>query len=248
MFLLHLNVNNKLTNTNNPNKKNNNILWTNRTIAPDRIISLGSPLSSGRPQKNWAPFTYQDKLFFVYSINPHVILQCSNEVVFNDNDPRNPNNTTILDCPCTTAYITQNTNVSSDLRGGSQVLMYPLVDKVTGTTEMVYGAFVHIKRYIYNHTMYYTTVFYIFDTYPPFAVRGVSSEFIFDRIDGIKLFNTSTRHIPKYPNIQFVSGFEMTRNSQGELLFHITYGQDDCSSQLCVAPARIFENMLQYVQ
>jgi predicted GH43/DUF377 family glycosyl hydrolase len=161
-------------------------------IKPYSSIKLTIDFDTDKVQKNWMPFLYNDNLMFVYSVNPHTILQCDT-----------------ISGRCEKVCVSSNSEISSEIRGGSPAKLY----------GDVYIALTH-KR---PRGGCYTTQIYTFDSQPPFAVRSVSDDFIFD-----EKYNINTSHI------QFVSGFEI---SDDKII--ISYGEDDCHSKLYVAPIRL---------
>lgn len=125
-------------------------------LRPSRIVEL-SYKKSRRVEKNWMPFVYRDKLYFVYSVNPHVILRCDTETG-----------------TCTEAAVThyRDDQVSHHLRGGTPCLFLP--------QKNCYLTAVHNRHSIAGVKLVYTSVLYLFEAQPPFRIVAVSPEFFMD--------------------------------------------------------------------
>lgn len=82
-----------------------------QTIIPNMILPLetDNPADQQRMQKNWMPFVNRSngQICFVYSVNPHIILQCDE-----------------VTGECKTIAKTHNPNLPSGIRGGSQIQFY----------------------------------------------------------------------------------------------------------------------------
>ncbi len=91
-------------------------------------------------QKNWMPFFLEnvktDDMFFVYSVNPHIILRCNTKTG-----------------KCSTFAETFNPRLPTDIRGGSQIRFYN--GRYIGLT--------HVRR---NSESYITQAYAFSDQYP----------------------------------------------------------------------------------
>ncbi|MFS8159226.1 MAG: hypothetical protein ACMG6E_03260, partial [Candidatus Roizmanbacteria bacterium] len=126
-----------------------------KEISPKNILKLQTSFSESqtRHEKNWMPFVRSGSLYFVYSVNPHVILSCN-----------------LTNGQCEEVARTNNLSLSTSLRGGSQVL--PLI--VEGK-EYLIGT-IHERKSMVS----YITRFYAFSATTPYQVLKISDEFVFD--------------------------------------------------------------------
>lgn len=191
-------------------------------IEPDRFFRLkySTKDDKGQHQKNWMPFTYQNELYLVYSVNPHIILKCH---IDEHDDSKNE---------LIKVAETHNDSIREDYRGGSQIIyakkwnrrVRPIANnKFSGEEEYKYEEeelFVGIVHVRENQSHRYLTYFYAFECVPPFRVKYITDEFIFGK-DG--------EHLKR---IQFVSGLARVFENDTPY-YYITYGQDDCDSKLC---------------
>lgn len=116
--------------------------------------------STKRHEKNWMPFLHvsdPDHLYFVYSVNPHVILKWNKK----DKEGR-----------CQIVAETKN-SLPKGIRGGSQVIL--VQNCRMGGMDDLYLAVVHVKTGLNG----YGTMFYAFETKEPFAVKYITEEFVF---------------------------------------------------------------------
>lgn len=121
-------------------------------IIPETVIPLLYP--SSRIEKNWMPFVYQNELYFIYQINPHIILKCDI-------------NTGI----CTKVAETTNNLMTKGLRGGTPAKRL---------NDDYYITFGHVKKRIFGMKQIYTTIGYLFKAKPPFSIVQASREFLMD--------------------------------------------------------------------
>lgn len=129
-------------------------------------------------QKNWMPFIYQNELYYVFSVNPHLILKCNPETGRN------------------LQHSITYPNLNEDIRGGSNIITYNHPD-----FGMVYLALTHVRRY-----MFYTHQLYIFESISPFKIISITKEFYFES-DKIKILNPRYKNYLKFFwNVQFGSG------------------------------------------
>ena len=187
-----------------------------REVKPLLIEKLRIDFDNHRDQKNWMPFVYDDQIHFVYSVNPHLILRYEGG-------------------KCIKVAETENNKLSSELRGGSQIVRVTKwnlrfnpripfkkgsrsgIDPIVYTPEELYLGVLHTRE----GTHQYSTYIYAFETRPPFKVKYISHPFVF----GEKGCRSK--------RIQFASGLARIIESNVAYL-HITYGENDCTSKLCV--------------
>eukprot|EP00542_Grammatophora_oceanica_P010719 CAMPEP_0194043410 /NCGR_PEP_ID=MMETSP0009_2-20130614/15043_1 /TAXON_ID=210454 /ORGANISM="Grammatophora oceanica, Strain CCMP 410" /LENGTH=2015 /DNA_ID=CAMNT_0038687603 /DNA_START=1 /DNA_END=6048 /DNA_ORIENTATION=+ len=114
-----------------------------------------SKLQCGQPkgsEKNWIAFLYNDSLYYVYSIEPHVIVQVR-----------------AADGACSELHETSSSEMKklsgrvSAVRGSATALRY---------SETEYLALLHTRE----PTVGYSTHAYTFDAKPPFAVKRISKK------------------------------------------------------------------------
>jgi hypothetical protein len=121
------------------------------TLGKD-AISLRSVVGKfSAPQKNWMPFTYNNRLFFEYSIQPHVILSCD-----------------LDSSECGEAYCTimESNAFPEHLHGGAPPLRL---------NERYFLGVGNSQHLYWFQDRYYAAVFYLFEAKPPFHVVKVSS-------------------------------------------------------------------------
>jgi len=112
-----------------------------------KVYSLASASQQQR-EKNWTPFSIGDRLFFVYSICPHVVLEVEGERIINE-------------------YVTNNSHPWSGgfLRGGTPPIK---------NSETTYLSFFHgnkpIPRYGTHPDYDYSIGAYEFEAEPPFRI------------------------------------------------------------------------------
>ena len=152
-----------------------------------------------KKEKNWTPFSYNNKLYLAYSINPHIIFTPS----------------FILDS-CTTVASTQ-ANINwpwGQLRGGSQALL------VNGQ----YLSFFHSVKALQSvqsggklMTHYFMGA-YTFDPAPPFALNAISPHPIV-----AKAFYNGPMYVNWEPLCEvFPCGYVFDANN-----IYVTYGRQD---------------------
>jgi len=80
-----------------------------QSIAPSQIIPLetSNPRDRNQMQKNWMPFVHQNRICFVYSVNPHIVYKCDESTG-----------------ECVKLAETTNPTISTSIRGGSQIQLY----------------------------------------------------------------------------------------------------------------------------
>ena len=123
-------------------------------LTPRRILPLNYEKS--RPvEKNWMPFVRDGELYFVYSMNPHLVLHCD---------------THTGQCveAATTRYAEED--VPRYLRGGTPCLLL-------GSYYLTMG---HARHVIAGVKFVYTSVLYLFSSDPPFTIMAISPEFFID--------------------------------------------------------------------
>ena len=121
-------------------------------IIPETVVPLIYP--SNRIEKNWMPLVYHDELYFIYQINPHIVLKCD-----------------INSGNCTKIAQTQNNCIPKGLRGGTPA------KQINKDYFITFG---HFKRRIFGMKQIYTTIGYLFEAKPPFSIVQVSKEFFID--------------------------------------------------------------------
>ena len=181
-----------------------------------------------RDQKNWMPVILRDSgnlksnrynddlnretIHFVYSINPHIILR------YDDNK-------------LTVVAETSNSWLPDNLRGGSQIIWAkkwhkrskPITSKSDSQETSGYWSEDLLVGLIHTRDgdQAYTTYIYAFGTSYPYKVKYITNGFI---------FGDKKSHSKK---IQFASGLARIVTN-GIPYFHITYGENDCTSKLCI--------------
>jgi hypothetical protein len=108
---------------------------------------------------------------------------------------------------CIKEYESFNDLMPKNVRGGSAAIL----KHWNGIS--FYVAVTHIQK----ANKRYVTQFYAFEPEPPFKVIGISDDFV---------FSDAKEEVP--PKIQFASGLEFL---EGQAI--ITYGENDCSSNVC---------------
>ena len=121
------------------------------TIKINQITKLSYNENVDNHEKNWMPFVKDDKLMFVYSLNPHIILE-----------------TNLQTGQCKKIAETENKEVSKDLRGSSQARPYVINDK------NVYVGVGHIK----HSTFAYLTQIYTFAAEKPYGIVSQTPMFV----------------------------------------------------------------------
>lgn len=203
-------------------------------------IKLTIDFDLDKKQKNWMPFFHENKLMFIYNVNPHTILECDTNTG-----------------QCIQKYQTYNPQLPNNIRGGSCAI------KLTGVNlpTLLHHEPVQIKKSLIvnskstiarNHikskgvihhpsdfyvvashvqraSHRYVTQFYAFESKPPFKIIAMSDDFVFDEDKDI------TR-----PTIQFASGLE-----QVDDFIIVTFGEDDCDSKICKIPLSDFIKALK---
>lgn len=167
-------------------------------LIPPREIS-----STAHPQKNWAPFVWNDALYFEYSVNPRIILAC--DIATGD-----------------TKVVSKDVYPFPELSGGAAAVLlserfsereyflniaHRWDDASPELKSMKWG---ELRQYTRNYHHY----FYLFEAHPPFGIVAVSHPF--------KLANDPER-------IQFAAGIAHTPR-QNEIV--VSYGKGDCDSAL----------------
>jgi hypothetical protein len=177
-----------------------------KNITPKRIIEITPSLIEIQSQKNWMPFLYDNKLHFVYNVNPHIIFECD-----------------INTGKCIEKYNKKYFNFTLNARGSSNIIEWYSIKY-----KKVYLGITHYRDgFIYTHR------FYIFNN--KFNILSMSTKFIIHN-HKILLINNLTKKVFKYTkylqlNTQFISGILYQNNE-----FHITYGQDDfCGIKIIMA-------------
>ena len=180
-----------------------------KDIEPQKIWQLEYDAGVHRDQKNWMPLNIHNELHFVYSVNPHVILK------FDKQSGR-----------CHKIASTWNCNLSDELRGGSQIIRvtkWNLRSRSCLNTsphykaEELYLGVLH-KR---DSTFEYMTYIYAFETKHPYRVKYITDSFVFGE------YGSHSRRI------QFAAGLaRVVQNDRAYL--YITYGENDCTSKVCV--------------
>lgn len=96
---------NIVTNNFNTNNIDNNIMV--KSVGPETSLSLHINFDKELVQKNWMPFVKNNILYFIYSVNPHIILQCD-----------------LITGNCIKIAETINDKLPKNIRGGSQARFY----------------------------------------------------------------------------------------------------------------------------
>ena len=167
-------------------------------LRPHKVLEL--TYEKSRPiEKNWMPFVRHDELYFVYSVNPHVVLRCDTETG---------------QCVEVAKTRYDKKEVPTYLRGGTPCL--PLGDQF-----LTVG---HARHSIAGVKFVYTSVFYLFESDPPFRIIALSPEFFLDDDFEPHKFKQI---------IQFVSGMVLD-DKDGRL--YVSYGVGDCQSKVLSLP------------
>jgi len=187
-------------------------------------IKLTIDFDLDKKQKNWMPFFYENKLMFIYNVNPHTILECDTNTG-----------------QCIKKYQTHNTQLPNNIRGGScaiklagvnlPILLHhesPQMNKSKGVMNHPSDFYV-VASHVQRASHRYVTQFYAFESNPPFKIIAMSDDFVFDEDKDI------TR-----PTIQFASGLE-----QVDDFIIVTFGEDDCDSKICKIPLSDFIKALK---
>jgi hypothetical protein len=181
-----------------------------KMVRPSRILRLHLTNKKERHvEKNWMPFVHEHSLCFVYSISPHIILRCNTE-----------------NGECTKVAETSSPGVPRYLRGGTPALLIH---------PDYYLAAGHARHAIAGMKFVYTTVFYTFESKPPFRVLALSQEFFID--------NDFDTHSFKQL-VQFASGLDF--DSRTQRLF-LSYGSNDCSSRIVSVSLSSVKSLLRRV-
>ena len=123
-----------------------------------------SQVAPYKDQKNWMPFFYHGKLFFVYSMFPHHILYPFHDTV--DGQRRHGEEHAVVAESVAVTAMTNFTWPYGELRGGTPALL--LGD--------VYLAFFHSSRRGAKTKRTYFMGAYTFSSAPPFQILSISQE------------------------------------------------------------------------
>ena len=191
-----------------------------REVIPEKIIKLNIDFDNDRDQKNWMPFVIGDDIYFVYSVNPHVILKYDGK-------------------RCIKYAETITDKLPTNLRGGSQIIRVkkwnPKFEATIGKTknyidyrsEDLFLGVIHTRE----STSQYVTYIYAFEITYPFKVKYITKGFI---------FGGKTSHSKR---IQFASGIARIYENNISYM-HITYGENDCDSKYCIIKEETMLNAL----
>jgi hypothetical protein len=196
-----------------------------RELRPRFTTKLFLKFDQDQDQKNWMPLIMNNEIYFVYSINPHIIVKYigpSRTAEFYD-----PSNTIKIKPSCVKIAETFNENLPSNLRGGGQIVKVtkwnPTFDPklrkepLKYEDEDLYLGVVHTRDSTYE----YSTYFYAFEIEYPFRVKYLTRPFV---------FGEKGHHSKR---IQFASGLaKIVKDDIGYL--YVTYGEDDCTGKLCI--------------
>ncbi|KAJ1454992.1 hypothetical protein M885DRAFT_520915 [Pelagophyceae sp. CCMP2097] len=137
-------------------------MWLARLEPTYAELPLRWAGAAAGPQKNWVPFSFGNKLFFSYSLCPHVVLKC------------------LRTGACDKAHETTNdacgarfAGAAPKPRGGA-----PPVAIEGGLLGVAHVTLLHRGRKRFQH------LFYKQDDFPPFAVTGFSRPFTFPQLFG----------------------------------------------------------------
>jgi len=163
---------------NNPNEKNcknkMHILFMNidndfiyaphkSSLKPIKILPLHYPSTLHKIQKNWTPFVSDEKLYFIYKINPQIILECD-----------------LMTGYCTKISEIFHKNIPKNLRGGTSAI---LID------NQYYISMAHTKSFDIQHNFVYFTYFYKFNKHFPFSITNISKPYFIEHPQDIKIFH-----------------------------------------------------------
>lgn len=98
-----------------------------REIMPSRYSELKIRFDQDKNQKNWMPFIFNDDLYFVYSVQPHIILKYHE------------------DGTCNKIYETSNDSVPKNLRGGTSIVK---------TSSHYYLGLLHVREADHRYVTY----------------------------------------------------------------------------------------------
>ena len=155
----------------------NHTKWSHRRIAymkvkvryeefqvRSQVIFMTAQNAPYTDQKNWMPFFYHGKLFFVYSMFPHHILYPFHDTV--DGQRRHGEEHAVVAESVAVTAMTNFTWPYGELRGGTPALL--LGD--------VYLAFFHSSRRGAKTKRTYFMGAYTFSSAPPFQILSISQE------------------------------------------------------------------------
>ena len=109
------------------------------------------------PEKNWMPFQYKNKLYIVYSINPHVILDINMD-------------TGLCKKIFSTTFPEIINNIGNDIGNGApaQLIILDGIERYIGLGH---------TRGVQNGELTRKNFIYLFNKYPPFNITHVSKSF-----------------------------------------------------------------------
>jgi hypothetical protein len=205
-----------------------------RDVSVVSMERLNAEFGNERDQKNWMPLVIDNQIYFVYSVNPHIILRYRPGL-----HPRKypgktriPGEKEIVNCEKVAE--TSNSKLPSGLRGGGQIIRVRKWNRTHALTfrqrsdvsyrpEDLYLGIVHTRDSLSE----YSTYFYAFEIVHPYRVKYISKGFV---------FGEAGSHSKR---IQFASGLAQVvhRNHEtgrDENMLYITYGENDCTAKLCI--------------
>lgn len=125
------------------------------SIYPNRILPLSYHDSHlERNEKNWMPFVYQNDIYFIYSVNPHTILQCCTKTG-----------------ACIKKFETLNQSIPYGIRGGTAPRL------LNEDYWLTFGHFYKNPFHNRKYSMIYSSIGYIFENKPPFRIVAMTDEF-----------------------------------------------------------------------
>lgn len=216
------------------NNKNRQSRRKPKDVSPLSMERLNAGFENDRDQKNWMPLVIDDQIYFVYSINPHIILRYYPGKHPNKYPGRNriPNQEEIINCEKIAE--TTNSKLPDGLRGGGQIVRVRKWQRVFDSklkkgndiryrSEDLYLGVIHTR----DSMSEYSTYFYAFETIHPFRVKYITKGFV---------FGEAGSHSKR---IQFASGLAQisqynTATGKDENMLYITYGENDCTSKVCI--------------
>lgn len=160
-------------------------------------------------EKNWTPFSYEEKLHFIYTISPQKILKLS--------DPQK-NTVEMIHSSLPSSQAIYWAENWGELRGGTPAELI----------EGQYLAFFHSSFEDHIGIKWYVMGAYSFDSKPPFRITGISSHPILcENLYQTELLNTAHAGVRSiYP-----VGFVREKNREKDEI-HLSCGENDSSVKI----------------
>lgn len=132
-------------------------------LKPVKILPLHYSTFSRKIQKNWTPFVSDNKLYFIYKINPQIIIDCN-----------------LITGHCTKISELFHKRIPKNLRGGTPAI---LID------NQYYISIAHTKSFDIQHNFIYYTYFYKFNKHYPFSITNISKPYLIENPQDKKIFH-----------------------------------------------------------